>query len=162
MHGIISKARLAAVLAASAAAIAPTTARADDACPSSTADAYSMTAGALTGPSKTDVTLTVEAAAGCEPARSIKHIQIKTFTADGDLAAVLNLHDREAEDGIAEIALRRIARGVRIEAHAEVQTEAFDIATKMMDFQMASFTTNIRRDRTQNEPTAAAAGSSVG
>ena len=68
MHGIISKARLAAVLAASAAAIAPTTARADDACPSSTADAYSMTAGALTGPSKTDVTLTVAAAPGCEPA----------------------------------------------------------------------------------------------
>src|SRR5205807_2233189 len=101
MHGIISKARLAAVLAASAAAIAPTTARADDApaCPSSTADAYSMTAGALTGPSKTDVTLTVEAAPGCEPATSIKHIQIKTFTADGDLAAVLNLHDRDAEDG---------------------------------------------------------------
>src|SRR5947207_1362197 len=51
MHGIISRVRLAAVLATSAAAIAPTTARADDtpACPSSTADAYSMTAGALTG-----------------------------------------------------------------------------------------------------------------
>jgi hypothetical protein len=124
MQGISSRTRLAAVLTASAAAIAPATARADDTptCSSSTADAYSMTAGALTGPSKTDVTLTVQAAPGCEPATTVKHIQIKTFTADGDVASVLNLHDREADDGIVAIALRRIPRGMRIEADAEVQT----------------------------------------
>jgi hypothetical protein len=124
MEGIISRARIVAVLIASAAAIAPATARADDTptCSSSTADAYSMTAGALTGPSKTDVTLTVQAAPGCDPATTVKHIQIKTFTADGDVASVLNLHDREAEDGSVEIALRRIPRGVQIEADAQVQT----------------------------------------
>jgi hypothetical protein len=124
MQAIISRGRLAAVLAASAAAIAPTTARADDTptCSSSTGDAYSMTAGALTGPSKTDVTLTVKAAPGCKPATSVKHLQIKTFTADGALDAVRNVHDQDAADGIVEIQLPRVERGLRIEADAEVQT----------------------------------------
>jgi hypothetical protein len=124
MKLFVRKARLAAVLAAALASITPAAARADDTqtCPSSTDDAYSMTAGALTGPGRTDVTLTVTAAPGCDSANSVKHIQIKTFTADGAVATVRNLHDRDAEDGIVELQLPRVTRGRRIEVDAEVQT----------------------------------------
>src|SRR5690242_15412122 len=124
MQGIISRTRLAAGLVASAAAIAPATARAEDppTCSSSTADAYTMTAGALTGPTRTDVTLTVTAAPGCEPATAVKHIQIKIFTAGGKVGTVLNLRDQEADGGTVVLPLRRITRGARIEADAEVQT----------------------------------------
>src|SRR4051812_43085322 len=56
-----------AALAVAAGGAAVSTARADDppACPSSTGDAYAMTARALTGQNATDVELRFTPAAGC-------------------------------------------------------------------------------------------------
>jgi hypothetical protein len=124
MKLFVRKPSLVAVLAAALAALTPAAARADDTptCPSSTGKAYTMTTGALTGPSRTDVTLTVKAAPGCQAATLVKHIRIKTFTADGDLDSVRNLRDRETANGIVQIDLPRVHRGLRIEADAEVQT----------------------------------------
>jgi hypothetical protein len=126
MQAKATRASLVAVLTALAAATTPSPAPADDTptCPSSTEDAYSMTADALTGPKTTDLTLTVKAAPGCEAATSVKHIQIKTFTTTGGVDIVRNLREREADDGIVQIVLPRVHRGARIEADAEVQTGA--------------------------------------
>jgi hypothetical protein len=114
---------LLAVLAASAVVAAPA-ARADDPplCPSSTGNAYGLTAGALTGPNQTDLTLTVKAAPGCGAADAIKHIQIKTFDGDGDIVTVQNLHDSELTAGAVTIQLPRVVRGRRIETDVEIQT----------------------------------------
>src|SRR5262249_8267787 len=92
------------------------------ACPSSTDAAYGMTAGALTGPTSTDLALQVTAAPGCGPVTSLEHLQLKTYTAGGDLVGVRNLHDVDAPGGVAPIVLERVDRGARIEAQAEVQT----------------------------------------
>ncbi|HEY6961931.1 MAG TPA: hypothetical protein VI408_08605 [Gaiellaceae bacterium] len=125
MHAMLWRSRLLALAAAAlTAAVASGTARADDppTCPSSTQDAYGMSALALTGPSATDLTLTFDAKPGCGAVVLVKHIQVKTFTADGAVAAVKNVKNEEAKDGVAAIALDRVDRGLRIETDAEVQT----------------------------------------
>jgi hypothetical protein len=120
---------VAGVLAAAGAATALAAvqgARADEApapvCPSSTDDAYVLGATALTGPSATDVSLRLHAAPGCAEATTVKHLQIKTFDADGTLTAVRNLREEAVADGTAAVALPRVGRGLRIEVAGEVQT----------------------------------------
>src|SRR3954447_12104676 len=94
------------------------------ACPTSTDDAYVMTARALTGPTSTDLALQVAARPGCGPVTSVKHLQLETYTASRELADVQNLHDVDAPGGVVPIVLERVERGARIEAQAQVQTEA--------------------------------------
>jgi hypothetical protein len=106
------------------AAAAPYAAYGDDppSCPKDAA--YTMTAGALTGPAKTDVALRFAAAAGCEPVTTVKKVQVKTFTEAGKVADVQNLADVDAPDGVAPLTLDRIERGRRIEVDALIQTGA--------------------------------------
>ena len=115
---------LAAALAVVATVTGPSAARGNDqpACPSSTDAAYVMTAGALTGPARTDLALRFTAQPGCAAVTTVKHLQIKTFTATGDVADVLNLKDVGAQDGAVTVALTRIERGLPIEVHAQIQT----------------------------------------
>src|SRR4051812_18637211 len=113
---MVTKRLLAAALVAGVAAfVGPAAARADDpAC-------YTVAAGALTGPAGTDVSLGLSAAAGCEPASMVKHLQIKTYTEAGKLAAVRNLDNVPAAEAVA---LSRIERGRRIDVQAQVETAA--------------------------------------
>jgi hypothetical protein len=81
-----------------------------------------MTAGALTGPSKTDLTLTVTAAPGCAAVSVFKQIEV-TFTANGeDVGRHFSAHD--AVDGVVAIELPRVDRGARVRTEAEIQTGA--------------------------------------
>src|SRR5258707_5025001 len=81
-----------------------------------------MTAGALTGPSRTDVILRFTAAPGCDAVTAVKHVQIKTFAETGKVDGVVNFNDVAVQAGAADVALGRIERGRRIEADAAVQT----------------------------------------
>ena len=112
------------VAAMTAAAAGPPAVLADDppGCPSSTDAAYALTTGALTGPSRTDVTLHFTAGPGCDAVTVAKHVQIKTFTETGKVVDVVNLNDVSAQGGTASVALGRVERGRRIEADATVQT----------------------------------------
>ena len=129
MHGeLFTPGRRVSLLAAALAVVAivtgPSAARGTNlpACPSSTDAAYAMTAGALTGPTRTDVTLHFTAEPGCAGVTTVKHVQIKTFTEAGDVADVVNLNDVQAPGGAASVELNRVERGRRIEADALVQT----------------------------------------
>ena len=82
-------------------------------------DCYTLAAGALTGPSATDLSLGFTAAAGCAPVTVVKHVQIKTYTGAGKLAAVRNLDDVSATTAVP---LDRIDRGRRVDVQALVQT----------------------------------------
>jgi hypothetical protein len=115
---------VAVVVVALTAAAGPSAVLADDppVCPSSDDAAYAMTAGALTGPSHTDVILRFTAAPGCDAVTAVKHVQIKTFAETGKVAGVVNFNDVAVEAGAADVALGRIERGRRIEADAAVQT----------------------------------------
>ena len=115
---------LAAGLTAAAALTGSSAAQGSDSpgCPSSTDGAYTMTAGALTGPTLTDLSLRFTAGPGCADVTMVKHVQIKTFTEAGDVADVLNLHDLQAPGGTASVELNRVDRGLRIETDAQVQT----------------------------------------
>jgi hypothetical protein len=115
---------VAAVVAALTAATGPSAVLADapPACPSSSDGAYLMSAGALTGPSRTDVSLLFTASTGCAAVTMVKHVQIKTFTETGKVVDVVNLTDVRADDGTAPIELGPVERGRRIEANATVQT----------------------------------------
>jgi hypothetical protein len=101
------------------------TAQADDAgpCPSSTEAPYSMELKALTGPAGADLTVGVAATSGCALPDVLKKIQLKTFAADGSLAATRNLKDVHAPGGVATaIDLGDLPRASRIEADVLVQT----------------------------------------
>src|SRR5207245_8344418 len=115
MQTVLFRSGRVVALVAVVAAFAPSAARADNTptCPSSTQDAYSATAGALTGPSKTDLTLTVQAAAGCDAVTVVKHIQIKILTVTGDVDVVQNLKDHRATNGVVALELPRVDRGLR-------------------------------------------------
>jgi hypothetical protein len=115
---------LAAGVAIVATATAPYAAYGDDppACPSSTDAAYTMSVAALTGPARTDVALRFTAAPGCGPVTSVKHVQVKTFTAAGKVADVQKFDDVEAHESVALLTLDRVDRGRRIEVDALVQT----------------------------------------
>src|SRR5436305_754593 len=82
---------------------------------------YSLATGALTGPTGTDLSLGLTAAAGCDPATVVKHLQIKTYTDAGKLAAVRNLEDVPA---VTAVALSRVERGRRIEVQAQIESSA--------------------------------------
>lgn len=102
---------------------APTEARAAaTACANSTEDAYALAVRALTGPEDTDVELRVAPAPGCAVVGRVKHVQIKTFGADGGLVAVRNAEDVQVRKGAAVVTLARVPRGRRIAVHALVQT----------------------------------------
>lgn len=122
MRIMLPRPSLVAVLAALIATAVPSTARADDTptCPEH--GAYSMTAGALTGPSKTDLTLAVTAAPGCAAVSVFKQIEV-TFTANGEDVG-RHFSARDAVDGVVAIELPRVDRGARIRTEAEVQTGA--------------------------------------
>ncbi len=113
-----------AVVVAMATATGPPVGLADDppACPSSTDAAYAMTARALTGPARTDLTLRFTAGPTCAAVTMVKHVQVKTFTETGKVADVVNLDDVSAQGGAASVELGRVERGRRIEADATVQT----------------------------------------
>jgi hypothetical protein len=115
-----------AVVVVMATATGPLAVLADDppVCPSSTDAAYAMTAGAFTGPARTDVTLRFTAGPGCAAVTIVKHVQVKTFTETGKVATVVNLDDVSAQGGAASVELGRVERGRRIEAAATVQTGA--------------------------------------
>jgi hypothetical protein len=112
---------LAAALVALLAFVVPATARADDPkCPER--GAYTLSAGALTGQSKTDLTLTVRAAPGCAAVGVFKQVEVK-FTATGE-DVDLHFRERDAVDGVAAIELPRVDRGQRIRIEAEIQAVA--------------------------------------
>ena len=92
------------------------------ACPSSTADAYSLAVGALTGPDATDVELAFTAAPGCAAVTEVKHVQIKTFDEAGTLVDVANLDDVGAEHGRAVVEHDRVGPHRTIETNVLVQT----------------------------------------
>src|SRR3954470_16141652 len=103
----------AALVAGVAAFVGPAAARAEDpAC-------YTIAAGALTGPAGTDLSLGLTAAAGCEPASVVRHLQIKPSTGAGKLAAVRTLDNVWAAEPVA---LSRVERGRRIDVQAQVET----------------------------------------
>ena len=112
------------VAAAVAAAAGPQSAGAADppTCPSSTDLAYTMSVGALTGPTTTDLTMVFAAAPGCAGVTEVTKLQIKTFQANGKLAGVRNETDLMAPGSAAIVALGRVERGLRIEVQAHVQT----------------------------------------
>jgi hypothetical protein len=113
---------LVAVLAVLVTTIVPSTARADDIpnCPAR--GAYSMTARALTGPNKTDVTLTVQAAPGCAAVSVFKQIEINFTTGGEDVGR--HFRTLDAVDGAVTIVLPRVDRGLGIRVEAAVQTGA--------------------------------------
>jgi hypothetical protein len=119
------RASLAATLVALASGALPSAARSDDPpqCPSSTDDAYTMTAGALTGPTSTDLALHIAAAPGCGAVAAAKHVQLKIFSADGKVDDVINLRDIAAADGVVAVELDRVERGRQIEVQAQVESE---------------------------------------
>ena len=89
----------------------------------SSADAYTVTAGALTSPKTTDVTLTFVAAPGCSAVTAVKHVQVKTFNADGDVVAVKNFQNEDTkDDAVTLVGLDRVGRGLRIETDVQLQT----------------------------------------
>jgi hypothetical protein len=114
----------AAAVAAVTAATGPPAVLADEppACPSSSDAADAMTAAALTGPSRTDVLVHVDAAPGCAAATTMKHVQIKTFTEAGKVSDVVNREDVAVQGGTAAVELGRVGRGRRLEVDATVQT----------------------------------------
>src|SRR5215208_5178229 len=112
----------AVVAATSGTAVSDT--RADDppGCPSSTADAYTMTTRALTGPTATDVELRFAAASACAPVERVAKVQLKSYDEAGKLVAVKNVADLAVNGGAAVATLDRVDRGRRIEADVLVQT----------------------------------------
>ena len=112
----------AVVAATSGTAVSDT--RADDppGCPSSTADAYTMTTRALTGPTATDVELRFAAASACAPVERVAKVQLKSYDEAGKLVGVKNVADLAVNDGAAVATLDRVDRGRRIEADVLVQT----------------------------------------
>jgi hypothetical protein len=120
---VIRLAGIAAVVAATSGTAVSDT-RADDspACPSSTADAYTLTTRALTGPTATDVELRFAAAPGCTPVERVAKVQLKTYDEAGKLVGVKNVTDVAVSDGAAVTTLDRVERGRRVEADVLVQT----------------------------------------
>ena len=118
------RALLVAAFIAAACMTVPSAARgtAPPVCPRSAVAAYSMTAGALTGPTRTDLALTFTGAPGCVAVTMVQHVVIVTFTESGWIAGLVYRHDIPAQDGVATIGLNRIARGRRIEGDALIQT----------------------------------------
>jgi hypothetical protein len=110
------------MVAALAAFAATATARAEN--QPSCETSYTLAATALTGPSRTDVGLRFAAAPACASVTAVKHLKIKTYDGDGKLDDVVNLHDLDAQDGVADAALARIDRGRRVDVEALVQTVA--------------------------------------
>jgi hypothetical protein len=110
----------AATLLAAATGAAPAVARSGDS--GCSENAYTMSVGALTGRTQTDVTLQFAAAPGCAPVTAAKHVQIKTFTEAGKVADVLNLHDVALESSTVPVELPRVERGRRIEVQANAET----------------------------------------
>src|SRR5262245_28057866 len=132
MHTLVAtvRARLSLAIAIAAAiglvaggGLAPA-ARADDpaVCPASTDDAYTLAVGALTCPDDTDLALRFERKPGCAAVTAVKHVKVKTYTADGKIDDVRNFVAVEAAGGIAPLSLDRVERGRRIEVDALVQT----------------------------------------
>ena len=118
--------RRVAVLAALALATATGTqtaaAHAGQPVPLPSSGAYAMTVGVLTGPAHTDVTLRFTVTAGHAPVTTVKHVLITTFTEAGMTDHVTNLHDVATPDGIANVALDPVDRGLRIDIQAQIQT----------------------------------------
>jgi hypothetical protein len=114
---------VAAVVAATSG-IAVSDTRADDppACPSSTADAYTLTTRALTGPIATDVELRFAAASGCAPVERVAKVQLKSYDEAGRLVGTKNVTDLAVSDGAAVASIDRVDRGRRIEADVLVRT----------------------------------------
>ena len=110
-----------AVVVASGAATADAHGAAATVCPSSGAVPYTMTVAALTGSARTDVTLRFTAAPGCTAVTTVKHVQIKTFTDAGLTGIVRSLNDVSTPDGVAQVALDGLERGLRIDAEAQIQ-----------------------------------------
>lgn len=113
-------------LACAAASVGATGARAADggACPSSVDAPYSMQLQALTGPAGADLTVTVavDAASRCALPETLKKVQLKTFAADGTLAATKNVTDVPVRGGVATLDLGTVPRDRRVEADVLVQT----------------------------------------
>jgi hypothetical protein len=84
-------------------------------------DPYAMTLVALTGPEATDLSLTYTALPGCGDVTRIKHLQIKTHRAHGRHWATVDLDDVPLADGVATVALDRVARGQPIKVKSEIQ-----------------------------------------
>jgi hypothetical protein len=110
-------ARVAAAAACVAVVLGATDAAADDA-PS----CYTIELIALTGPKGADLTIDIEAGAGCADVDTLKHVQLKTYAGDGSLNDVRNLRDVPAPSGSAKIELGELERQRRIEADVLVQT----------------------------------------
>ena len=96
------------VLASAGMAVMASPARGDDGndCRSATKSPYAITTRALTGPADTELTLRLTAAPGCAAATAVKHLQIKTYDENGNLADVLNLKDVPAPNGVATVNAR--------------------------------------------------------
>jgi hypothetical protein len=114
-----------AVACAGAAIGATAAAAADRACPAS-GDAFTLQLQALTGPAGADLTATITVAAGssCAVPDVYKKLQVKTFAADGTVAATRNVTDVPAPHGVATVDLGNVPRGRRVEADVLVQTDA--------------------------------------
>ena len=111
-----------AVVVACGAASGNARGAASSVCPSSTAAPYTMTANALTGSVRTDLTLTFTTAPGCGAVTTLKHLQVKTYTDAGVTGLVRNLNDVPAPGGVAQVVLDSLERGLRITTDASIQT----------------------------------------
>ena len=111
-----------AVVVACGAASGNASGAASSVCPSSTAAPYAMTANALTGSAHTDLTLTFTTAPGCGAVTTVKHVLIKTYTEAGVTGLVRNLNDIAAPDGVAQVVLDSLERGLQIKTDALIQT----------------------------------------
>ena len=89
-------------------------------CPSSAGAPYAMTVGALTGSVRTDVTLRFTSAPGCTAVTVVKHVQIKTYTDAGVTGIVRSLNDVSTPDGVAQVPLDSLERGLLIQAEAQI------------------------------------------
>ena len=111
---------LALTISAVGSGVAPPAARGNDppVCPRSMAAAYTMTLGALTGPTVTDLTVGFAAAPGCEAVSVVKQLQIVAFRGNGRLPSVRIFRNVPAQDGVASVVLARVERGRPIAVHA--------------------------------------------
>jgi hypothetical protein len=120
------RAACAVAVACTAASVGAAGARGADgaACPSSVETPYTMQLRALTGPAGADLTVTVrvDPATQCAPVAVLKKVQLKTFAADGTVAATRNLSDRPAPGGATTLDLGTVPRDRRVEADVLVQT----------------------------------------
>lgn len=117
--------RRGAILGALAVVVMSGTAAADArgasiVCPSSPGAAYTMTVAALTGQTRTDITLRFTSAAGCAPVTAVKRVQITTLTEDGSTSSLRSFNDVAAPGGVAQIAFDSLEPGLRIQVQAQL------------------------------------------